>query len=94
MIEKTTSGGTGLALDQLPELAAQAGVNKSKFSSCLDSGRHQQKILAQQAAGQATGVNGTPGNIIYNNVTKESRVIPGAVALSTMTAAIDAMLGK
>lgn len=94
ILERTTAGGTGFPLSSLPGLAKESGVDEKKFSSCLDGGEMADEVLSQQTAGQAAGVNGTPGNILLNNTTKESRVISGAVPLSTMTAAIDAMLGK
>ena len=94
LITRTTAGGTGFALADLPALAKESGANEAKFVACLDSGEFAQKVLDQQQAGQAAGINGTPGNVIVNNTTKETKLIPGAVPLTTMSQAIDAILGK
>ncbi len=90
--DRTTSGGTGFALDALGPLAKELGVNQAKFQSCLDSGKNAQKVQQQMAGGSAAGVDGTPGNIVIDNTTKKSQLVSGAVPLASFTAVIDAML--
>ncbi len=76
--ERTNSNGTGFPLDQLADLAAEAGANKVKVQKCLDDGTFAQKVKDQMAGGQAAGVSGTPGTIV---VTKDGpqEIIPGAL---------------
>lgn len=92
IFDKTTSNGTGFALDQLPVAAKAAGVDETKFKSCLDSGKYAQLVAKDETDGQAAGVNGTPGNILLNNDTKKSQLISGAQPFSNFQSAIDAML--
>jgi protein-disulfide isomerase len=90
----TTSNGTGFALDQLPVAAKQAGVDVTKFQSCLDSGKYQKQVQNSETAATAAGVDGTPGNFVYNLKTKESTPLIGAVPFANFKTAIDAALAK
>ncbi|MBI5613341.1 thioredoxin domain-containing protein [Candidatus Gottesmanbacteria bacterium] len=90
--ERTTSNGTGFALDNLVPLAKELGINDAKFKECLDSGRMAAKIKSQQDGGTKAGVNGTPGNIILSMKTGETRVLAGAVPFEDVKAAIDSLL--
>lgn len=92
VFDKTTSNGTGFALDQLPVAAKLAGVDVTKFQSCLDSGKFAKAVDDQEAEGQNAGVNGTPGNFVVNLKTKTNQAISGAVPFSTFQTAIDAAL--
>lgn len=92
LFERSTVGGTGFALDKLPALAKEVGANEAKFRDCLDSGKHEQNVKDQMDGGVAAGVQGTPGNFVINNATKEQRNISGAVPAATFEAVIDAML--
>lgn len=44
--------------------AGQAGADAGKFAACLDEGRYQEKIDADQQEGSASGISGTPGFLI------------------------------
>lgn len=90
--ERTTATGTGFALDNLAPLAKELGLNEAKFKECLDSGRMAAKIKTQQDDGTKAGVNGTPGNIILNMKTGETRMLAGAVPFEDVKAAIDSLL--
>lgn len=57
---KTTSNGTGLALDQLPVIAKELGLNVNKFQQCLDSGEFKSEVDKDFADAGAVGANGTP----------------------------------
>ncbi len=57
---KTTSNGTGLALDQLPVIAKDIGLNVTKFQSCLDSGEMKGEVDKDLADAAKYGANGTP----------------------------------
>ena len=54
---RTTSNGTGFALDKLGPLAAEEGVSEAKFTECLDSGKFAQKVKDQMTQGSKEGVS-------------------------------------
>lgn len=91
MFEKTTSNGTGFALDQLGPLAAEVGVNQSAFQSCLDNGKYEQLVKDQIADGTAGGVNGTPSTFLID-ASGKSQIIVGAQPIESFKTAIDAVL--
>ncbi len=91
IFERTTSNGTGFALDKLGPLAAELGVNQSKFQSCLDSGKYTKKVQDQQAAGTAEGVSGTPGTIIID-AKGNTQLIPGALPYTQVKPMIETAL--
>jgi len=88
---RTTSNGTGFALEKLGPLAKEVGVNQAKFQTCLDSGKFASKIQEELAGGSAAGVDGTPGTIL---LTKDGRsdLITGAQSAATVKSKIDALL--
>ena len=57
---KTTSNGTGLALDQLPVIAKDLGLNVAKFQQCLDSDEFKAEVEKDIADAAAVGASGTP----------------------------------
>ena len=91
--ERTTSNGTGFALDKLSPLAVEVGVDKAKFETCLNSGRYTDYVTQDLNSGIAAGVTGTPGTIVMN--TKgQSQIVPGAVDYSELKSLVDALLAK
>lgn len=92
IFEKTTGGGTGIALDQLVPLAKEVGLNETKFKSCLDSGTYTKHVQDEIASGSAAGVNGTPGNFVLNLKTQKSQEVSGAQPFESFKSAIDAAL--
>ncbi len=91
IFERTTSNGTGFALDALGPLAKEIGLNQQAFQKCLDSGKYAAKVAQDEQDGQSAGVNGTPGNIIW---TKDgaSQLVDGAVPLQSLKSVIDPLL--
>jgi protein-disulfide isomerase len=90
--ERTTSNGTGFALDKLTPLAVELGLNESKFQSCLDSGKYTQKVKDQTDLGTKEGVSGTPGTILLDTKTGKTNTIPGAIPIEQIKPVIDEML--
>ncbi|TSC76818.1 MAG: hypothetical protein G01um101431_1, partial [Parcubacteria group bacterium Gr01-1014_31] len=86
--ERTTSGGTGFALADLPALARESGVNEAKFKSCLDSGKYAQKVQQDMTEGQQAGVTGTPGTVLLTR-SGETRIISGAQPFEQVKTTID-----
>jgi len=91
MFEKTTSNGTGFALDQLGPLAAEVGVNQSAFQSCLDNGKYTKHVKDDIADGTTGGVSGTPSTFLIDTNGK-SQIIVGAQPIESFKTAIDAAL--
>jgi protein-disulfide isomerase len=92
--EKTTSNGTGFALTELVPLAKKLGLSETKFQTCLDSGKYAQKVKDEQQKGAAAGVRGTPGNILIDHKTQQSKTVSGALPLESFKTVIDGMLGS
>jgi protein-disulfide isomerase len=90
--ERTTSNGTGFALDKLGPLASEVGVDQTKFQTCLDSGKYTQKVKDMVTQGSKEGISGTPGNILLDTKTGKTQEIPGAVPFEQIKPLIDGML--
>ena len=57
---KTTSNGTGLALEQLPIIAKDLKLNVDQFQQCLDSGEFKNEVEKDLADAAKVGATGTP----------------------------------
>lgn len=77
---------------QLADLAAESGVNKANFQSCLTSGRNLAKVKAQTSSGQKAGVSGTPGTVAIVN--GQQKMIPGAYPYEQIKQLIEQMLNS
>ena len=62
-----TPANNGLDPKQLPEIAAFAGVDKEKFSNCLESGEMEARVKRDLTGGGQAGVNGTPGGFLLDD---------------------------
>lgn len=93
IFERTTSNGTGFALDQLTPLAKEIGLNTTKFQTCLDSGEFTQKVKDEETAGAAEGVTGTPGTIIID-ANGNTSLIPGALPYEQVKPMIEKALSS
>lgn len=91
ILERTTSGGTGFALDALVPLAKELGLNESKFQDCLDSDKYAQHVKDDMSGGSAAGVTGTPGSILID-ASGASQLLSGAIPYATIKSAVDAAL--
>lgn len=91
IFERTTSNGTGFALDKLVPLAKEVGLDEGKFKECLDSGKMAARIQKDFSEGQSAGVDGTPGNILLTK-SGTSVVVPGAVPLEMLKSQVDQLL--
>lgn len=63
-IYATTKSNDGLDLSTMPALAEAAGVDKAKFSACVDSGKYADKVKEAYEAGLKAGAEGTPYTVI------------------------------
>ncbi|MBI2596104.1 DsbA family protein [Candidatus Daviesbacteria bacterium] len=95
MFTKTTSNGTGLSLDQLPDLANQVGLDGSKLKACLDSGKYVEEVDKDLAYAQTVGADGTPTFFIGksdSSGTINGTKIVGAQPFSAFKTVIDNLL--
>jgi protein-disulfide isomerase len=83
----------GLDQKQLPVIAAQVGLDKAAFTTCLDSGKMKDKVEAQYLEGINAGVSGTPYNFIVTSAGKKV-IVPGALPFDQIKSAIDILLGN
>ncbi len=84
--------GTDLSKDGLTTAAVKIGVDKTKFTSCFESGKYTQKVNDLMASGQKAGINGTPGTVILQVSTGKTTLIPGAYPVAQVEQAIDSFL--
>lgn len=92
VFERTTSNGTGFALDKLVPLAVELGMSEAKFKECLDSGKYATHVKDEMDGGSKAGVTGTPGNILLDTKTGKTRLIPGAVPYEQIKSVVDEIL--
>ena len=88
IFERTRSGGRGFPVANLVPLAEEVGIDKTKFSECLQSGRYARKIGQQLIDGQRAGVNGTPGSILFDRASGNVRAVIGAQPLEHLQQAV------
>lgn len=89
--ERTTSNGTGFAIDKLTPLAGELGLDKTKFKTCLESGKYAEKVQQDESEGVEAGVNGTPGNILIAK-NGETKLLPGALPFEVFKQEIDSLI--
>lgn len=75
----------------LIDIAINIGLDKTKFTSCLASGKYKTKIQDTLKEGRALGINGTPNTFILVDGKTVSQ-IPGAMSFEDMKPGIDAIL--
>lgn len=91
IFERTTSNGTGFALDKLGPLAAEIGVDQTQFQSCLDSNKYEKLVKDQITDGAKAGVSGTPSTFVINSK-GESQIVVGAQPIEALKTIIDQYL--
>jgi len=79
----------GIALYK--QKAADFGLNTQQFNSCLDSGKFEQEVKADFAAGQQAGVSGTPSFFIGKSNGNGQKVV-GAQPLAVFEQTINLYL--
>lgn len=91
-IFEITPANDGLDPNTLPDLAAQVGLDKEKFVSCLESGKMAARVQKDEESGVKAGVTGTPGNILLDTKTGKTVALRGAEPFESVKAAIDNLL--
>ncbi|MFH0770634.1 MAG: DsbA family protein [Candidatus Peregrinibacteria bacterium] len=82
----------GVGEEKYAGYAEKLKLNATKFKNCLSSGETASIIKADFDSGQEAGVRGTPATIIYNNETKEAKLISGALPFASFKTSLDAIL--
>ncbi len=95
IFKRTTSNGTGLALDQLPKIANDLGLDGNKLQSCLTEERYKAKVDQDIAEGTKVGVSGTPAffvgkSSLGNEI--DGEIVVGAQPYSAFQTIIDQKL--
>lgn len=90
-IFEVTPANNGLDLATLPDLAAEVGLDKEKFTACLDSGKYAQSVQASYDEAGRAGAGGTPYNVIIG---PDGSKVPlaGAYPIESFKEVIDKML--
>lgn len=94
---KTSGGGTGITLDQLPTLAKEVGLNATTFQNCLGSGKFKTQVDKDLAEAQRVGANGTPTWFLGKTTGSDSvegTIMVGAQPFSAFKTAIDQQLSQ
>ena len=97
IFKRTTSNGTGLALDQLSVIADDIGLNGSSLQECIDSEKYKDEVDKDLADAAAYGADGTPSFFIGKSSSSDKfsgTIIVGAQPFATFTQVIDALLEK
>lgn len=92
---KTSSNGTGLALDQLPTIAKDLSLNVNQFQVCLDSGEFKAEVDKDLTDAAQVGATGTPTFFIGKSTGTgeiEGIKVVGAQPYSTFKVIIDELL--
>ncbi len=94
---RTTSNGTGLALDQLPVIAKDLGLNVNQFNQCLSSEKYKAEVDKDTADASAVGASGTPtwfiGKSSADGTITATKVV-GAQPYASLKIVIDQVLSK
>lgn len=95
----TTNSNDSLDPSSLTEIASKVGLDKTKFQTCLDSGKYAAKVRESYDAGSKANIKGTPYTVIKYN----GELIPlvnnqdeslGALPYDVMKQIIDQLLGQ
>lgn len=84
-----TPSNNGLDLDQLPEIASYAGLDKNAFNDCLDSGKYADKVQDHYQQAVAAGGQGTPYSVIVSGDQKVP--VSGSVSATQLQSIIDSL---
>lgn len=95
IFKKTTSNGTGLALDQLSVIATDLGLNGDALQTCLDADTYKAEVDKDIADAGKAGASGTPSFFIgksSSDGTINGTPLIGAQPFSAFKTAIDSQL--
>jgi protein-disulfide isomerase len=82
---------TRLGQSLYDELAAEVGLNESRFDTCMTSQKFDAKVSADLSDGSAAGVTGTPGTVLVGS-DGSTELIPGAIPYDQLKLIVEAAL--
>lgn len=91
-IFERTNSNDSLDPAELPRIAGDIGLDVTTFNTCLNSGRHNEKITQQMEEAVKAGARGTPYSVIMNQKGEVLGIINGAEPLANVRAKLDALL--
>ena len=92
-VYEVTPANNGLDLATLPDIAVYAGVNKTKFQTCVDSGKYD-AVIAQDIQDAVTaGAQGTPYAVIID-AKGQNNPVTGALPFENWKTVIDSLLAE
>jgi protein-disulfide isomerase len=86
--DKLFANQSALDVASLKKYAGELGLKQAQFDSCVDSKKYAEKVNKQAAEAQASGITGTPGTFVNDQLVK------GAYPAATFTQMIDAIIAK
>lgn len=94
LFQRARAAGGDFSTGELVSLAAAVGLDRSRFKSCLDSGRTRAAVRADVSAGEQAGITGTPANFVQDNVTGAVIPMMGARPYEQFARVIDQLLAR
>lgn len=91
-IAPTDQAPTVSVQDRMLAIVNNIGLDETAFSTCIASDKYNELINSQMSQGQASGVSGTPGNIIVHLKSGKGRVVSGARPFESFKTEIDDIL--
>lgn len=88
-----TPSNDGLDLALLPTFAADLGMDRGRFSECLQSGRHADRVTRDQRDATAAGAQGTPYSVVLAPDGTKS-IVSGAQPYTAVKKAIEDALAR
>ena len=90
LLDRTQSGGSGFALENLAPLAAEVGVDGGMFQDCLNSGKYADVVNLSEQWGITAGVTGTPYTFILSHP-NQPYPISGAIGYEQLKGIVQAL---
>jgi len=87
-----TPSNNGLDPAQLPQIAQDIGLNRTKFQTCLDSGKYASTVQQSIDQAVAAGAQGTPYSVVVAGV--EKIPVSGAVPYEQLKVVINSLVKK
>lgn len=97
LLYKKTPSNNGLDISMLPQIAEESGLDKTKFKTCLDSGKYADKVEKQYQDAVKAGGRGTPYTVIitkYEKIPINEGAIPFSGGPVNMKLILDDLISK
>jgi len=92
--QRTRSNGNGFPVERLVPLAAEIGLDKRAFKTCLESQRMAERVKQDYQNGVQSGISGTPGSIFINHQTDRIYATAGSIPTPKLQQIVDGLLNE